>query len=98
MLKAGSSIASTAASTTGKYSGRQPAMTAFAAVFSTVASPRRGSTSPSTSDGARVVNAHMASTRASVGGMIGRPSVQPRASNSTLASSTGSIARITSTR
>ena len=38
-LKAGSSIASTAASTTGKYSGRQPAITALAATFSTVATP-----------------------------------------------------------
>jgi hypothetical protein len=38
-------------------------MTAFAAIFSTVASPA-GLHLPSTSDGARVVEAHMASTRA----------------------------------
>jgi len=38
-LKAGSHAASTAASTTGRYSGRQPAITAFTATFSTVARP-----------------------------------------------------------
>ena len=86
MLKAGSSTASTAARTTGKCWGRQPAMTALAAIFSTVASPRSGSTSPSTSDGARTVVAHIASTRGSVGGTTGSPSVQPRASKSALTS------------
>ena len=38
-LNDGSHAASTAASTTGKYSGRQPAMTALIAIFSTVARP-----------------------------------------------------------
>ena len=38
-LKAGSQAASTTARTTGKYSGRQPAMTALTASFSTVARP-----------------------------------------------------------
>ena len=37
--KASSHTASTAASTTGKYSGRQPAITALIAIFSTVARP-----------------------------------------------------------
>src|SRR5438034_673329 len=36
---ASSHTASTAASTTGRYSGRQPAITAFTAIFSTVARP-----------------------------------------------------------
>jgi len=38
-LKDASHAASTAASTTGKYSGRQPAMTELIAIFSTVARP-----------------------------------------------------------
>jgi hypothetical protein len=38
-LNDGSHAASTAASTTGKYSGRHPAMTALIAIFSTVARP-----------------------------------------------------------
>ncbi len=38
-LKAGSLMASTAASTTGKYSGKHPAMTALIATLSTVAAP-----------------------------------------------------------
>src|SRR5215471_3651057 len=38
-LKAGSHAASTAASTTERYSGRHPAMTALTAIFSTVARP-----------------------------------------------------------
>ncbi len=36
MEKPGSAMASTSASTTGRYSGRQPAMTALSATFSTV--------------------------------------------------------------
>ena len=38
-LKAGSQAASTIASTAGKYSGRQPAITALTASFSTVPRP-----------------------------------------------------------
>jgi len=38
-LNTGSQAASTAVSTAGKYSGRQPAITAFTASFSTVARP-----------------------------------------------------------
>ena len=37
--KASSHTASTAATTTGRYSGRQPAITALTAIFSTVARP-----------------------------------------------------------
>ena len=42
MLNAGSVMAWTAAIKTGMYSGRQPAMTAFMAIFSTVADPESG--------------------------------------------------------
>ena len=70
--------ASTAASTTGKYSGLQPAMTAFTATFSTVHSASVGGTTAMISSGARVVAANMAATRASVGGTTGNPSDQPR--------------------
>ena len=42
MLNDGSVIAWTAAINTGIYSGRQPAMTAFTAIFSTVADPASG--------------------------------------------------------
>ena len=52
-LNTGSSMASVAASTMGKYSGRQPAITALAAAFSTVMTRRRSGSSPMTSSGAR---------------------------------------------
>ena len=42
MLNSSVHAASTAASTTGRYSGRQPAITAFTATFSTVHSTRSG--------------------------------------------------------
>ena len=42
MLNAGSMIAWTAATKTGIYSGRQPAITAFTAIFSKVADPASG--------------------------------------------------------
>ena len=44
-LKRGSQAASTTARTTGKYSGRHPAITALTASFSTVARPKLGGTS-----------------------------------------------------
>ena len=84
--KSGWSTARTLASTTGKYSGRQPAITAFAATFSTVTVPRSGSMRPRTSSGAHVAPRSIASTSASVGGTTGRPSVQARASSASLAS------------
>ena len=52
-LNTGSSIASAAARMTGKYSGRQPAITALAAAFSTVMTRRRSGSSPIMSPGAR---------------------------------------------
>ena len=47
------SMASVAAMTTGKYSGRQPAITALAATFATLISLRRSGTAPSTSSAGR---------------------------------------------
>src|SRR5207247_417816 len=84
--KSGWRTARTLASTTGKYSGRQPAITAFAATFSTVTVPWSGSMRPRTSSGAHVAPRSIASTSASVGGTTGRPSVQARASSASLAS------------
>jgi hypothetical protein len=74
----GVSAASTAVSTTGMYSGRQPAITALMAIFSTVQSVRLGGILPTTSRGERAVPSSIASTRSSVGGTTGKPSVQPR--------------------
>ena len=55
MLNSSVHAASTAASTTGRYSGLQPAITALIATFSTVHSTRSGGTTATTSSGARVV-------------------------------------------
>ena len=79
MLNASVQAASTAVSTTGRYSGLQPAITALIATFSTVQGTRSGGAIATTSSGrARGVPSSIASTRASVGGTIGSPSVQPR--------------------
>jgi hypothetical protein len=77
--KAGSQMASTAAITVGMYSGRQPAITALIAIFSTVARPSRGATWPTSSAPSRPLARTAACTRASVGGTTGSPSVTPRA-------------------
>ena len=77
--KAGSQIASTAAITTGRYSGRHPAITALMAIFSTVARPSRGATSATSSSRRRPLASTAAATRAAVGATTGRPSVTPRA-------------------
>ena len=77
-LCSGSSIASMVASTTGKYSGRHPAMTALMATFSTVTTlPRTGSV-PSISLGDLPAASRNAPIFSVVGGTTGRPSVQPR--------------------
>src|SRR5207244_10134539 len=76
----GCSTARTLARTTGKYSGRHPAITAFAATFSTVTVPRNGSIRPRTSSGARLVWLSISATSGSVGGITGSPSVHPSAS------------------
>src|SRR5437763_1351220 len=67
-LKSGSASASIAARITGRYSGWQPAITALAAIFSTVASPCRGGSTPTISRASRVVWRKNSRTRASVGG------------------------------
>ncbi|HSD09379.1 MAG TPA: hypothetical protein VLF14_00215 [Candidatus Binatia bacterium] len=67
-----------AAITTGKYSGRQPAITAFTASFSIVTIPWLGGMAPSSNARSRSVQASIRSTRSGVGGTIGRPSVHPR--------------------
>ena len=74
-LNAGSSAASTAATTTGKYSGRQPASTAQAAIRSRVASPMPGGTSPSDASGSRPPS--IASTRAGRRRDDGQPVAPP---------------------
>src|SRR6516165_5031237 len=65
---------------TGKYSGRAPAITAFTATFSTVYSQNSrnevGRILPTTSSGEWLVPLSIAATRASVGNVIGKKSVQ----------------------
>ena len=89
MLNSSLQIASTAVITHGRYSGRHPAMTAAMAIFSTVTSTRSGGTVATMSWASRLVPSSMRSTRSSVGGTTGSPSVQPReniASNSSSSS------------
>src|SRR5438034_5295467 len=76
--KASSHMASTPAMTTGMYSGRQPAITALMAIFSTEARPKLGGTNAISSPASRPDPATMAPTRARVGGTTGSPSVTPR--------------------
>ena len=77
-LKDGSATASTAASTTGRCSGSAPAITALAAMASTVARPSLGTSTATISSGFRRQPASIAATRSRVGGMAGSPSPQPR--------------------
>ena len=88
-LNRGSSKASIAAITTGKYSGKHPAITALAANFSTVARPPRGAISPTTSSAERPDASTNARTRPTVGGTTGSPSVHPASNASACASSYG---------
>ncbi len=81
------SAASSAASSTGMYSGLQPASTALIATFSTVTGTRSGGISPTTSSGWRLVPLSMRSTRTGVGGTTGRPSLQPRSKQASIGSS-----------
>ena len=87
MLNSSLHTASTAVITHGRYSGRQPAMTAAIATFSTVTSARSGGTVATTAAGSRVVPSSMRRTRSSVGGTTGSPSVQPRAYIASMSSS-----------
>ena len=72
--------ASHAASTTGKYSGRQPASAALSAASRTVRFLLRCGIGMSTSAGSRAVVARNSSRYDAVTGTTGSPSVQPRAS------------------
>ena len=69
--------ASTAAMTTGRYSGRHPAITVLIAIFSMVAGAMFGGTIATTSCASRRVPRSIRSTRSGVGGTTGRPSVRP---------------------
>ena len=77
-LNWGSVMALTTATTTGKCSGRQPAMTALMAAFSAVTTRALVGSVPRISDGGRPARSRKALTLSAVGGMMGRPSVQPR--------------------
>jgi len=76
---AGSAIASIAAQSSGMASPSQPAITALIAIFSTVHSARSGGNAAINSSGKRPPLTRKSWTRASVGGINGRPSPQPRA-------------------
>ena len=75
-LKRGSHIARVAATTTSKWAGSHPAITALTASLAAVPRPRRGSTTPISVAGSQPPS--MASNRSRVGGTMGSPSVQPR--------------------
>src|SRR5258706_6859429 len=68
---------STAATTTGKYSGLQPAITALIATFSALITTARSRMMPTWWSGASRAPSSMTRTLASVGGTTGRPSDQP---------------------
>ena len=90
---AGSHMASTAAATTGRSSGRQPAITAFTATFSAVMTrPRTGST-PRIDSGSSSASSRLRRTSSGVGGTIGSPSVQPLRPKSSLASKASATSR-----
>src|SRR5690348_16710779 len=76
-LNAGWVSASSAARTTGAYSGLQPAITKLIASTSRVRLPCRGGILHSTSSGSPPSAATMVSTFSAVGGTTGSPSVQP---------------------
>ncbi len=63
--------------TTGKYSGRQPAMTELTASFSTVTTPFFGGMAPSSAPACKPEAATNSATRSGVGGTTGSPSLQP---------------------
>lgn len=61
-------------------------MTALIAIFCTVARPKCGGTSATTSSGPRPAAATATATRAGVGGTTGSPSVTPRAKSASMGS------------
>ena len=76
----GSRKASTAATRTGRYSGRPPAIASAIAHDSTVVTPPRGGKVPSFRPRGGAAPPRIQSTRARVGGQSGRPSPQRLAS------------------
>ena len=86
-LNFSSASASTAARIIGICSGLQPAITAFAATFHGVANRLAEGSVARCLSGASSVWRRKASTRCTVGGMIGRPSVQSFASKKSFTSS-----------
>src|SRR5438552_10598309 len=85
-VNAGSAIARNAASSTGMYSGRQPASTALIATFSAVIERRRVASTSTTSSGACPAAARNRRTAGAVAGTTGSPSVQPRSKQVSIAS------------
>src|SRR5439155_16697073 len=79
-------MASIAATTTGIYSGRQPAITALIATFSAVTETARSAMWATSWAGSRPAARSMASTRSGVAGTTGRPSVHPLAKQTSMAS------------
>jgi hypothetical protein len=81
-LNPGFSTPFTAAMTSEKYAGKQPAITALAAIFSMVATPFNGGITPSATFLSIPAAAIISSTAARVDGKTGRPSLQPRLTSS----------------
>src|SRR5579875_3708642 len=75
--KAGAVTARTAAASSGRYSGRQPARTALTASFSAVMARPSSGRAPTTVSGGSPSASSNAATRSGVGGTTGSPSVQP---------------------
>src|SRR3984893_12188918 len=92
-VNSGSPMASSAAPTTGKYSGRQPAMTALIAACHAVTARSRTGSWSSTASGPHGPPASIRSTSAAVGGTTGRPSVQPWAKQASTACQGSSTSR-----
>ena len=90
MLKCPRHIPSAAATTTGRYSGRHPAMTAFTATCPAVMVSRRGSMTPTVSSASSPAAARAASTRSDRGGTTGRPSVRPSSKKRSMAAQASS--------
>src|SRR5688572_11211525 len=72
---------------TGKYSGKQPAITALTAIFSIEHGAHLGGIGPMISCGSRLVPASIRSTRSGVGGTIGKPSLSFWLQNQSLTAS-----------
>ena len=71
----GSAIASARASSTGMYSGRQPAITPLTATLQMVTARLSGRITPIISSGSRSVKPRNSPTFSTVGGTIGSPSL-----------------------